>query len=179
MKCKYHNNADAVWYCEKCWVGICSDCFDNTKFNWNWKPACYDCWKIILEDLISNEEENIFFSKLKIGLLVVTIIWWWLYYYFNQEIIMTIVILSIWWLPTAWKITALSENDKLMDSLDDKIASVDNPWWWIITFVVRNSLMLAFRFAIAAIASPILLIMNINKISKSKKELNSLLELKE
>jgi hypothetical protein len=39
-------------------------------------------------------------------------------------------------------------------------------------------LMLAFRFIIAAVAAPILLIMNINKISKSKKELDSLLELK-
>lgn len=166
MNCYFHENKPAVATCAQCNVGLCRDCVNNA-ITLNGRPLCPNCSKpIILEELQNAQKDRTWalvkfiFSGffLSVGLS---------FFSSGADIMQVWIISGVAGIPTAFKATRRSREQRIMDEVHDRYERdlVNLMFGWAMRLLIK----LFFMIVLAPICAIYTCISNLVKFFTSKK----------
>lgn len=171
MNCFNHPELAAVAQCSNCGKGMCPDCTNASEYAIDNKPLCRECNYSLITDIIAENKRKHTATILKLifngfFLLIGIIV------FFNDPT-GGIMLCAIGGIPTAWKATKSTPEERMRNHIDDKIADRDGIGGGLMNSFIRLLIRVIIAVIIGAVAAPILLIVNILKLQKIKKEIQN------
>lgn len=167
MNCFNHLDLVAVAQCSNCGKGMCSDCTNASEYAIDNKPMCRECNYSLITDLIAENKRKKTTTIIKLAIngffLALGII------VLFQSPVNGIILCAIGGIPTAWKATKSTPEERMRNHIDDTIADRDGIGGGLMNSFIRFLIRVVIAIVIGAIAAPILLIINIVKLQKIKK----------
>ena len=177
MNCYHHPDRPAVATCPKCGKNICKECVDKSEFTTDNKPLCRDCnreeAKLHLADALAERRKNL----IKIIVMGITVAIGLPMFIYGcvaggaDPIIAGMFVMCIGGVPTAWRITKRSKEDKMRDAADDWVADQEGVGGSLMNSLIRGLIRIVLVVIFGSIAAPILLIIAIVRFVKSKDEI--------
>lgn len=164
MNCIHHEQVVSVAQCAQCSVGLCSGCVKISEYTVGNKPLCRGCNHKMVRETIAKSKRTKIWTLVKLVINAFFLIVGAVMYFQNGDAVNALIYMSFGGIPTAWKITSSTAEDRFRDSLDDAVddlrngagSSMGND---LFRFIFR----VIFAIIIGAVAAPILLIVNIVK----------------
>lgn len=169
MNCFFHENKSAVIQCEKCGVGLCRECMDKAIYTYNGKVVCMNCSKPMAEEELNDARKarlwslvKCIFSGLFLGIGLIA-------YSGGADIINVWIIAGVAGIPTAFKGSRRSREQRLIDDFNDSRKSdmMDLMFGWAFRLLFK----LAFIIALAPICAVFTFFNNLIKFAKSGKQI--------
>lgn len=169
MNCFFHENKPAVIQCEKCGVGLCRECMDKAIYTYNGKVVCMNCSKPMAEEELNDARKarlwslvKFIFSGLFLGIGLMT-------YAGGADIMNVWIIAGVAGIPTAFKGSRRSREQRLMDDFNDSRKSdmIDLMFGWAFRLLFK----LVFIIALAPICAVFTFFSNLIKFAKSGKQI--------
>lgn len=169
MNCYYHNDKPAVVACVKCGVGLCNDCMVNAPYSYDGKPVCMSCSEALAEQELAYARKTRMWSLVKflfsgffiaIALLAMSS---------GASIENVWIIAGIAGIPTAFKATRRSREQRLADEINDRLSGdmMDLMFGWAIRLLIK----LVFIILLAPICALFTCISNLISYISGKKKI--------
>lgn len=169
MNCYYHNDKPAVVACVKCGVGLCNDCMVNAPYSYDGKPVCMSCSEALAEQELADARKTRMWSLVKflfsgffiaIALLAMSS---------GASIENVWIIAGIAGIPTAFKATRRSREQRLADEINDRLSGdmMDLMFGWAIRLLIK----LVFIILLAPICALFTCISNLISYISGKKKI--------
>lgn len=169
MNCFFHEDKPAVVSCAKCGVGLCRDCMTNAVYTYDNKPLCLNCCKSIALEELKEVQKTRTWSLVKfifsgfflsIGLAA---------FAGGADIMQIWIISGIAGIPTAFKASRRSREQRIMDEIQDRYEKdmMNLMFGWIMRLLIK----LAIILALAPICALYTCISNLIKFITSKKKI--------
>lgn len=169
MNCFFHENKPAVTACAKCGVGLCRDCMNEAAYTADGKPVCLNCSKPIAEEELQAAQKERVWSLVKcifsgvfigIGLLALA---------GGAGLEQVWIISGIAGIPTAFKATRRSREQRIMDDIHDRYEKdlINLMFGWAVRLLIK----LAFIIFLAPICAFFTCISNLVTFLKAKKKI--------
>lgn len=181
MNCYHHPDQVAVATCAKCGKSLCKDCVDQSEFTIDNKPLCRDCNReeavAHLQEAVGERRKNLI-KIIIMGITVAIGLPLFLYGCATDGngadfIIFGLLVMCIGGVPTAWRITKRSKEEKLRDAADDWVADQEGIGGSLVNSLIRGLLRIVLVVVFGSIAAPILLIIAIVRFIKGKNEIET------
>lgn len=169
MNCFFHENKPAVIQCEKCGVGLCRECMNKAVYTYNGKVVCMNCSRPMAEEELNDASKarswsliKCIFSGLFLGIGLMA-------YAGGADIMNVWIIAGVAGIPTAFKGSRRSREQRIMDEIDDRYKSdvTDLMFGWAIRLLFK----LAFIIALAPVCAVFTFFSNLVKFIKSGKQI--------
>jgi len=171
MNCAKHIEVAAVGTCKNCESGICPDCLSKSEYTIDNKPLCRNCNHTTCLDLLKEDSSAKVWLIVKLAVNGLFLIIGTSLLISGADFMNALIYFAIGGIPTAWKMTSLSEKDKFKNRVDDAIADAEGVGGGLVNSFLRLIIRVIFTIFIGAIAAPILLIVNIVKLVKCDKRI--------
>lgn len=170
MNCFYHDNKPAIVSCAKCGVGLCKDCMTNAAYTYDGKPLCLNCSKTLALEELKDARSNKLWSLVKfifsgfflgIGLMALS---------GNADIMQVWIISGIAGIPTAFKASHRSREQRIMDEIQDRFETdiINLMFGWALRLLFK----LVFIIGLAPICAIYTFLSNLIKFIRSNKKIN-------
>ena len=170
MNCSHHPEISAVAQCGICGMGICIDCANNSEYRSDNKALCRNCNYSMIKAAIDEGISTHTKTKIKIIINAICIVLGIIVFFQSPET--GIILFAIGGIPTAWKIFKTNAEERMQNKIDDAVMDVKHGVGSsLMSSAIRFIIRITLTVVVGAIASPILLIVNIVKLPKIKKEI--------
>lgn len=170
MNCFYHDNKPAIVSCAKCGVGLCKNCMTNAAYTYDGKPLCLNCSQPIAEDELKEAQSSRIWSLVKfifsgfflgLGLMA---------FAGGADIMNVWIISGVAGIPTAFKATRRSREQRIMDEIHDRYERdmINLMFGWAVRLLIK----LVFVIGLAPLCAIYTFISNLITFIKSKKKIN-------
>ena len=165
MNCFFHENKPAVATCAQCHVGLCRDCVNNA-ITLDDKPLCPSCGKSIVMDRINDAQKDktwalvkFIFSGFFLGIGLAA-------FAGGADIMQVWIISGVAGIPTAFKATRRSREQRIMDEVHDRYERdiINLMFGWVMRLLIK----LVFMIGLAPICATYTCISNLIKFFSSK-----------
>lgn len=170
MNCFFHENKPAVTTCAQCNVGLCRDCVNNA-ITLDDKPLCPSCGKSIVMDRINDAQKDktwalvkFIFSGFFLGIGLAA-------FAGGADIMQVWIISGVAGIPTAFKATRRSREQRIMDEVHDRYERdiINLMFGWVMRLLIK----LVFMIGLAPICATYTCISNLIKFFSSKKTIRT------
>ena len=170
MNCFFHENKPAVATCAQCHVGLCRDCVNNA-ITLDDKPLCPSCGKSIVMDRINDAQKDktwalvkFIFSGFFLGIGLAA-------FAGGADIMQVWIISGVAGIPTAFKATRRSREQRIMDEVHDRYERdiINLMFGWVMRLLIK----LVFMIGLAPICATYTCISNLIKFFSSKKTIRT------
>lgn len=171
MNCFYHENKPAIVACAKCGVGLCRDCMNEAVYKIDGKPLCLQCSRSIAEEELNDAQKErgwsltkCLFSGTCLGIALIALM--------NGADIMQIwMIAGIAGLPTAFKNSHRTREQRIMDEIEDRYTNdvMELMFKWMFRLVFK----LIFIVGLAPLCAIVTFIKNLVRYLKSGSQIKS------
>ncbi len=170
MNCFYHDSKPAIVSCAKCGVGLCRDCMTNAAYTYDGKPLCLNCSRPIAEEELKEAQSSRTWSVVKFIFSGFFLVIGLMAFAGGADLINVWIISGIAGIPTAFKATRRSREQRIMDEVHDRYEQdmMNLMFGWVIRLLIK----LAFMIALAPLCAIYTCISNLIKFIKSKKKIN-------
>lgn len=169
MNCYYHNDQPAVVACVKCGVGLCRECMTDAPYTYDGKPVCLNCSESIAEQELEDARKEKMWALIKFifsGFFIAIAL---LALNSGAGIENVWIVAGIAGIPTAFKATRRSREERLADEIHDRLKGdmMDLMFGWVIRLLVK----LAFIVLLAPICAVFTCISNLVSFIKGSKKI--------
>ncbi len=171
MNCYYHENKPAVVSCAKCGVGLCKSCREEAAYELDGKPICLNCSRPIAEAELGDAQSTRLWSLVKcifsgicLGIALIAFL-------NGAEIMQIWIIAGIAGLPTAFKNSHRSREQRIMDEIEDRYTKdvTDLMFKWFFRLLFK----LIFIIGLAPLCAVITFFKNLVRFLKSGSQIKN------
>ncbi len=173
MNCSIHQDVVAVASCGKCGVAMCNDCLETSEYNINDVALCRKCNYAIIQDQLASDKTSRVWLYVKIIISAVLVLLGAFTYFDTGQYDGLIFAWGISGFFTGWKLTSGNARTRAEDKLDDAIAEAKSAGGGVSNSLTRFVIRIVVAFLVGVVAAPILLIVNIVKLTKTYKSIAS------
>lgn len=174
MNCFFHENKPAVATCAQCNVGLCRDCVNNA-ITLDDRPLCPSCGKSIVMERLKDAQKDKMWALVKfifsgfflgIGLAV---------FAGGADIMQVWIISGVAGIPTAFKATRRSREQRIVDDVHDRYESdmINLMFGWVMRLLIK----LVFMIGLAPICAIYTCISNLIKCFTNQRTIKKYEEL--
>jgi hypothetical protein len=173
MNCVIHQNVAAVARCGRCGVGICAQCAALSDYRVGNAPLCRECNYAVIRETLKRERRARVWTIVKLFFGII-FLWFGLSYLFGEfkAIELGIIFLALGGFPTAWRYTSPTARQRWKDDMSDAAAEAQMPFGGLLGGLIRFVVRVVISGAIAVVAAPVLVVVNIVKIFRQSKRIN-------
>lgn len=171
MNCYYHENKPAVASCAKCGVGLCRSCREEAVYEMDGKPICLNCSRPIAEAELNDAQSTrlwslvkCIFSGLCLGIALIAFL-------DGAELMQIWMIAGVAGLPTAFKSSHRSREQRIMDEIEDRYKKdiTDLMFGWFFRLLFK----LVFIIGLAPFCAVFTFIKNLVRFLKSRSQIKN------